>query len=180
MSKMKRGVVVHLRLNPEDAMGSIDVLKAAGISTFGMGLGMVARLALSGLLEAARKNEIIPRRDGFEYDQMISPYLNTSQASKLQVAEIVESAENHRVAFDLPATAVDVRLTRQRQPDRPELPLHIVRKKGRILVPIAEGRFKKQNDPLNFTEHDDEKLSRLEEALEQLDSGKDISLDGLV
>src|SRR5258708_28760834 len=105
---MKSGEIVHIRLNPEDVMGCIDVCKTARVYIDGMSLAQVARLALSGLLEAARKHEVIPRREGVEYAAMVQPILAVGRnGKKLQITAIVERAEANRVVADKPATPVE-------------------------------------------------------------------------
>jgi hypothetical protein len=82
MSNMKPGVVSTIRVNPKDCMGVLDVLDVAGIPTRGMSFASITSLALSSLLQTMREQQVIPTRDGFEYLDMMGPYLNGKNNSK--------------------------------------------------------------------------------------------------
>ncbi len=172
LQKMKgQTSVLHIRLNPEDMMGCIDLVQSAGVPTNGMSLAMVARLALSACLQAARENGTIPSRDGFEYSAMIAPFAQANQAKKLQVTSIMRNNEISRMAMDKPATAAHVTITQPR-----ELPPELMRKKGRLLTRALELQTKLDADIDNFTEQESEQLALINDAIERIDKGQDVDL----
>lgn len=69
------GEVVHIRVNSEDIMTAIDIIDKAGIDTNGLSLAMVVKWAMSYAFEACRVSGSVPRRDGFEYNQMVGRFL---------------------------------------------------------------------------------------------------------
>ena len=173
---MKSGEVVHIRLNPEDVMGCIDVCKTARVYIDGMSLAQVARLALSGLLEAARKHEVIPRREGFEYAAMVQPILAVGRnGKKLQITSIIEQAEASRVVADLPATPVNVSLAKIAPSDA-----LIDVKKSRVLRKVVELEEKLRVDPDNFDMNEDMQLMQLREVYNALVDGKDQDIAGML
>src|SRR5258706_16257049 len=103
------GLVVSIRVNPTDAMSVIDILDRLGITKDNLSFAQATKLALSSLLESARQSDLVPRRDGFEYLDMIKPFELGSYASrgaKLKLAQRLaqppsESATNKRKAIRL-------------------------------------------------------------------------------
>lgn len=71
---MRPGEVVTVRINPADCMGIADMLIVGGIDTEGMSFAQATATVLQSLLEAARMNDIIPIRDGFEYNEVMAPF----------------------------------------------------------------------------------------------------------
>lgn len=170
---MKIGEVVHIRLNPEDVMGVIDVVKNAGVYMPGMSLAQITRLALSGLLEAARKHEVIPRREGFEYSTMVQPILQSGRnGKKLQITNIVEEAEAARAVLDKPATPVNISLERQRKGAN-DLFDELATLKGRKILRQQELEFKRSADPMNFTPDEQMQLDGLNRDVSEIDSRLD-------
>lgn len=150
---MKHGETVHIRLNPEDVMGCIDVCKVSDVVIPGMSLAQAVRLALSGLLESARKGSIIPRRDGYEYDEMIRPFMQGGRnGRKLQISKTIELAEINRVQSDIPSSIVNI----------PPAATSARNVKLRRLGPrIDELNMKKDMDAENFTDADQMELDKL-------------------
>src|SRR5687767_14148543 len=97
---MKGGAVVTIRMNPQDIMAAIDIVEAAGTWHPGMSLAQCVKTAFEGCMEAARLTESIPRRDGFEYERMVSKFTGVSQARKKQVTAMMEAAQVGRVIVD--------------------------------------------------------------------------------
>jgi len=169
---MKYGDVVRIRLLPEDSMGCIDVCKAAGIYVDGMSLSQIAKLAISGLLEAYRNAGVIPKREGYEYNQLVHPIIASgNNAKKLQISTIVESAQVARLSMG--KTAFSGTLT---MPDNDTL----APKKGRLLVRLMELEQKLSDDPDNITEVEQDKIQALRKALHQLENGQDVDIKGLL
>jgi hypothetical protein len=92
MSNLRPGMVATIRVNPKDCMAVLDVVKAAGLSTDGMSFAAMTSLAFSSLLQTMRDQEVIPDRDGFEYLDMMQPYLG-SKNNKKKVA-ITKTLQN--------------------------------------------------------------------------------------
>lgn len=87
------GQVCKIRVNPKDCMAVIDVLTAAGVRLDGMSFAAMTSLALSSLLQTMRDQKIIPTRDGFEYLDMMQPYLGKHHHhKKIQVTDALKAA----------------------------------------------------------------------------------------
>jgi hypothetical protein len=91
MSRLRPGIVSSIRVNPKDCMSVIDVMDKAGVNIQGMSFSGMVSLALSSLLENCRQQELIPTRDGFEFTEMVGPYLNQSHAKKVHVTNTIGS-----------------------------------------------------------------------------------------
>lgn len=76
---MRPGLVVTQRVNPKDCMSVVDVIKATGMNVRGMSFPAMVSLTLSSLLEQMRQQGIIPTRDGFEYLEIMQPYLGSGR-----------------------------------------------------------------------------------------------------
>ena len=97
---------------------------------------MVVKLATAGLIEASRRNGKVPMREGFEYDQMVAPFLATGRTSaKLQVANMVEQVEIGKMVYE---------------EDAPD----VKRKKAKLLMTIMELQQKHEVDPDNWSNED--------------------------
>lgn len=177
---MKHGEVVHIRVNPEDVMAAIDIVKVSGVYVQGMSIAQVVRLAYSGLAEAARKHGVIPRRDGFEYEAMVKPFLNTGRnAKKLQISSAVESAEASRASFDKPATPVNVSLSRHAT-DASDKPTPLDYKKARVLRELVELNTRRTADDSNFTVEQRVRMDKLQDVYDLMVSGQDVDISELM
>lgn len=105
---MRAGKVVNVRINPKDCMGVIDVVKKAGVYVPGMSFSQMVSLALSGMMQTLRDNEIIPDREGWEYLEMMGPYLTKQNGRKLEVTKVINSIGSalHVRGLSPPAQAV--------------------------------------------------------------------------
>lgn len=72
---MKPGIVAQVRVNPTTAMSVLDVLDAAGVSRDGMSFPVCVSTALNILVETAKKSNLIPEPDPFQYANRMQPYL---------------------------------------------------------------------------------------------------------
>lgn len=90
--KMRAGVVATLRVNPKDCMSVIDVLARAGVNTKDMSFPAMVSLALSAMMQGLREQQVIPDRSGFEYLDMMQPYLNGRNAKKLEITKSIHDA----------------------------------------------------------------------------------------
>jgi len=170
---MKYGDIVRIRLLPEDSMGCIDVCKAAGVYVDGMSLSQIAKLALSGLLEAYRNAGVIPKREGYEYNQLVHPITASgNNAKKLQISTIVEAAQVARLSVGAPAFSGHLTAPSGNDVLAP--------KKGRVLVRLMELEQKLSDDPDNITNDEQDKIHALRKALQQLENGQDVDIKGLL
>lgn len=99
---MRAGLVATVRINPKDCMSVIDVMKKAGVNTNGMSFPAMVSLALSATLNGLRIEGLIPDRDGFEYLDMMQPYMNGRNARKLEITKTIHDAGS-RMNISLPA-----------------------------------------------------------------------------
>lgn len=74
---MKAGTVVSIRVNPRDCQSVLDVMDASGVAAKGLSYSQMVSLALSSLLETARKGGLIPEPDEFSFLERMHPYLKT-------------------------------------------------------------------------------------------------------
>lgn len=88
--RLKAGLVISLRINPKDCMSVVDVLAKTGTVIPGMSFSAMTALALSSLLETMRQQGKIPTRDGFEFSEMMAPYLSGKHARKVATAKALE------------------------------------------------------------------------------------------
>lgn len=107
-------MVATIRVNPKDCMAVLDVMEAVGITIEGMSFPAMVSLTLSSLLQTARDNGQIPTRDGFEFSQMMAPYIGQRRTKKkLQIADAMHKLGSsvsapklsapQRGAFQVPA-----------------------------------------------------------------------------
>ena len=138
---MRQGLAFKIRFNPEDIMTAIDIVKGAGLFMEGMSLASVVRLAASSAFEQLRQNGAVPKRDGFEYEAMVRPYLGGALARKQIVSQALSARERDSQAMDrspVPGHALR-RALPQNDPSR-----------ERLQRELDELVSKKQADPLNF------------------------------
>lgn len=99
---MRAGLVATVRINPKDCMSVIDVMKKAGVNTNGMSFPAMVSLAMSAMLNGLREQQIIPDRDGFEYLDMMTPYMNGRNARKLEISRTIHDTGS-RINLSLPS-----------------------------------------------------------------------------
>ena len=152
---MKHGYVARVRVAPADIMTCIDLVQKAGIHTQGMSLSQAISLAIKGLCQGARNTGLAPTRDGFEYAQMVNPFISqTTQVRKLAVAREAEKDMHRREAFDLPPPGEQIANMAFNPARRAELEQR-----------ATELRFKRQHDEINFTAEDLAELQRIADEL---------------
>lgn len=150
----KYGEVVRIRIDPADVMSCIDLCKAGGVITKDLSLAQVVKLALSGMLENARRQNIVPTRTGYEYAEMVQPFKDTGRNNaKLQLTDAIEKSKL-KLRMPEPATPIIE--------DSPS----IKRQKAKLLTTIMELEQKKQVDPDNFS---DAEFATLENARMEYD-----------
>lgn len=82
------GVVTTLRVNPTDAMSVIDMLDYLGLKRENISFAQATKIVLAASLEAYRQQGFIPKREGFEYSQMLAPFTRQDpgvHAEKLKI-----------------------------------------------------------------------------------------------
>lgn len=123
---MRAGQVVRIRVNPKDCVSVLDVMKAGGIDISKMSYSSIVSLALSAMLQGLRDGGTIPDRDGFEYAEMMEPYLRNGQGGKIKIAnQLYRRAADGSVTAGIGqvnpvqdfAEAVETHFTHQRQPN---------------------------------------------------------------
>lgn len=146
---MTPGIVVSLRVNPTDVMAIIDALDYIGIPKANLSFAQATKLVLASALEGFRQAGIVPRRDGFEYLEMIAPFEQQgfgSRGAKLKMAKI-----NRQPNMQPPPIVV---------PDTPEV--------ARRRVRFDELIFKYKADPNNFADDDMQELLPLMKEFQQV------------
>ena len=91
---MKAGKVARIRVNPRDAMSSVDLCKVTWLNPGSMSFSQVVSSNYSALLEMMRKQGTIPRRDGFEYLQMMGELKAGSSAEGRAEAALTAPRES--------------------------------------------------------------------------------------
>ena len=71
---MKPGRVVSIRVNPADCISVVDVLREVDALVPGMSFSQAVSVALSSALETLRQGGVLPRRAGFEYDEVMQQF----------------------------------------------------------------------------------------------------------
>ncbi len=97
---MKAGHVVSIRVNPRDCQSVLDILDAVGYPRNGITFAQCVSLALGSLLETARKSELIPEPDEFEYLPRMQPYLG-KKGQRARIANELHSRGGSFRARDL-------------------------------------------------------------------------------
>lgn len=129
------GRVARIRVNPQDAMGVADVLHALGVDDQRFSFDQAVRIALSSLLESARAHGAIPRRDGFEYSNLMARFIERvpdARKQKLQVTSLFHGQGEHYQVKPL----IDDPVVKKRR------------------VQYEELLFKRKNNSENWTEAD--------------------------
>lgn len=75
MTNKKSGKVVTMRISTEDCMGVIDVCNQAGYTVSGMSFPAVVSQAIKVMVAGYKKMGVIPDRTGFEYADMMKPFM---------------------------------------------------------------------------------------------------------
>lgn len=173
MANLKGGVIVTLRLNPQDVMAAIDIVDKAGMHFPGMSISQCVKIALEGMFQASRNANAIPVRDGFEYEDMISRFTGIRQGRKLEVTRIMEAASVSRAVFDKPHALVQIPTSALR--GRPAAELaddefdQLVIRKASLHRQIEELEFKQRADPHNFDASEQASLLLAKRELLELD-----------
>lgn len=147
---MTPGEKVWIRVKPTELVGCVDVLAAAGVDVAGMSLSAMVRCALNILIESALAAGTIPRRDGYDYLNVIAPFKRANLRTKVQVGHTISLAENLRQGED--RTIALGTLPRPRgSVVNGESALVQREGRNRLKGRIQELQFKAANDPANMS-----------------------------
>lgn len=177
-------MVVQFRLNTEDIMGCIDVLNLSDINKDGMSMAMVCRLVLSSFLQGAREKGMIPKREGYEYTDMVAQFSKASHGKKVALTNNLFAVEAKNQMSDMPNQHINIsqhsqhQAHSQQQYNSPDDLL--IKKKGRLLRVILELEERRDIDELNFTPEQHDKLVALHAALVQLNNDVDVDIRTLL
>ncbi len=72
------GHIARIRLSPKDCMSVVDTLDHLGIATANLSFATAVKLVMSAALESFRQQGIIKERSGFEYSEVMAPFLHNS------------------------------------------------------------------------------------------------------
>lgn len=148
-AKFRAGEVVSIRVNPKDCMSCVDVVKKIGLPIQGGSFAIVVSSALASLLETFRQNNIIPTRDGFEFNEIMSAFPKTARASRARALAITETFHTVGSSIHIPPII--------RNPD-------FERKK----IQFDALAFRNENDPINVTDAEREEMLELARELNPL------------
>lgn len=99
---MKPGIVINIRIKPSNCMAIYDALLVAGLSPADMTFSSGASRVLDMLLEALRRDKIIPTRDGFEYNAIMESFVQKTKAQLPSVSYRKPIAEQREVDLSSP------------------------------------------------------------------------------
>ena len=88
------GYVVYIRVNPEDCMAVADIVSQVGELKEGMSFSSAVSMALAVMTETLRGSGVIPKRDGFEFSEMLKPFSNKTHNKKKKLQ--ITAAHNQR------------------------------------------------------------------------------------
>lgn len=83
---MKPGKVATIRLRPEDCMSIVDILELAKINTNGMTFAAACSAAVGVAMATLRDNGVLPTRQGFEYTDMMSRFIDRPKTRALKLS----------------------------------------------------------------------------------------------
>lgn len=151
------GEVIRLRLAPREVMSCIDCVEAAGVKLpAGTSMAQVVKRGVMIALNTLREEKAIPTREGYEYLEMVQPYLSGDRVSKIEVG-------HHFVMQDSRDQAQDAQTASIRQARAEATP-----QEARLLRQRAELLIKQDVDPLNFDAGDQSRLAQVTKQLEKI------------
>lgn len=99
---MLAGRVVRIRVNPQDCMGVVDVLKLLELKVVQFTFDQAVRIVLSSLLESSRSHGAIPRRDGFEFTQMMKGFIQRITNDRTKTFEVTRLLDTASIQAAMP------------------------------------------------------------------------------
>lgn len=139
---MTPSLVFSLRVNAPDAMSVVDTLNVLGIPSDNLSFSQATKIVLAALLENQRQAGNIPRRSGFEYTEMLEPFVKPNiSARSARLKSAAELSKEHTIPSLLAQHESSDRRSRR--------------------VQYEELMFRRNEDPVNFSNEDMEKLATL-------------------
>ena len=138
MTKLTPGRIARIRVNPQDCMGVLDTMKLLELKPEKFTFDQAVRIVLSSLLESARSHGAIPRRDGFEYSQMMAQFIQRITSDRTKTFEVTRLLNTASI--------------------RPVLPDVPTERKFRRFEELS---FKLQADQVNFSEAEQREMQQL-------------------
>lgn len=155
---------MKVRMNPQEVMSCIDCVNAVGADMEGMSLSAVVKRGISIALQTLRSSEVIPTRDGFEYEQMIAPYEGLTRVQKIKVGHKLVMEDQQRQAMDIPPPSLHTKVDPRVASITPQ-EARLTRRRGELLL--------KQNaDPDNFDGNEAAELDRISRQLSQIHNSR--------
>jgi len=174
MSRIRPGRVAMIRINPKDCMAIVDTVKNAGLHIPGMSFAQATSIALGCAMETFRKHNVIPERDGFEYNAVMQEFPNNTNGRKVRQFSIQKSIESAGSAVIYPPAKVTPRDESNEQMSEEEIALreeyvsrnalpdpatHPDINVRRIYTRLKELDSKRNLDPVNFDQAEYDELS---------------------
>ena len=91
---MKAGMVVRIRVNPQDCQSVLDLLQRIGIEHRTLSFSQCVSTAFASLLETARSSKMLPEPDPFQYLNRMSMHVGLGrglQGKRKAAAETIGS-----------------------------------------------------------------------------------------
>ncbi len=85
------GQVARIRISPTDLMSVVDVVEAIGMRQPGMSFSSMVSIALSSCLESLRQSDIIPVREGYEYNDIRNSVIIKKSKSALVITDAFQA-----------------------------------------------------------------------------------------
>jgi len=160
-------------------MACADVLRLAGVDISGVSLSSMVRLALNVLIETAIKDGRVPRRDGFEYEQLLMPYKRSNIKTKVQVGQVLAHADKLRQGADMTmalgtlpggeltdeGSKAAAKLRQQLSAEREAHGAHSAYKRDPRSLRRDELKFRSEQDPANMSAAEFRELRKLQKEL---------------
>lgn len=113
--KTPAGKVVRVRLMPQEIMACIDIVRATKQPVVdGLSLDGVVRAGITSMCVTLWRAGLLKQRDGFEFADMIKPFVQARLSRKVQLAHTMNLAE-------LQAQSKDIQLYGGLDIEQPEL-----------------------------------------------------------
>ena len=171
-SRMRPGRVAQIRLNPKDCMTVVDIVNQAGGIKPSMSFAQAVSLALGCAFETFRKKGVVPDRDGFEFNDMMQPFPDTTRGRRAEQYCIAQKWDQQgsglvRPTIDVPSPSPDMGSEPAPMTEAQLLhhPNHEVRT---TYIRLKELTFKRSADVSSFSDEDALELDGLENKLGHL------------
>jgi len=152
--KFRVGQTAMIRLNPQDCMTVVDVVQKYGLYISGMSFSQAVILAFACMSQTFRKNGLVPERDGFEYEEMLSTFPSETRGRRAFQYQLEKNERLQGPNRVYPAADLGVKeLTEAEAKTQFPLPdpfTHSNPQVRKIARELEEIEAKRKIDPLNF------------------------------